>query len=105
MSAIAQTAAVPAARPVKKPSGWDHLKSLLPYVKRYKGMVALGLLALALMGIVGALPQLIIGAITDCLKGSPQALSTLSGTSRAIFSSAAFFLCATEPAMRSASTA
>ena len=47
-------------------------------------MVALGLLTLALMGIVGALPQLIIGAIIDCLKGSPEALSTLSGTSRAI---------------------
>src|SRR3984893_11101092 len=84
MSAIAQPVSSTAAQRDHEPSGWDHLKALLPYVKRYKGMVALGLLALALMGIVGALPQLIIGAITDCLKGSPQALSTLSGTSRAI---------------------
>jgi len=61
VSAIAQPAAVPAA---KKASGWDHLKSLLPYVWRYKGMVALGLLTLALMGLVGALPQLILGIIT-----------------------------------------
>src|ERR1700730_7660109 len=84
MSAIAQPVSSTAAQRERKPSGWDHLKALLPYVKRYKGMVALGLLALALMGIVRALPQLIIGAITDCLKGSPQALSTLSGTSRAL---------------------
>jgi ATP-binding cassette subfamily B multidrug efflux pump len=47
-------------------------------------MTALGLLTLALMGLVGALPQLIIGAITDCLKGSPQALATLNGSARAI---------------------
>ena len=38
------------------------------------------------MGIVGALPQLIIGIITDCLSGSPQTLSTLSGTARATLS-------------------
>jgi ATP-binding cassette subfamily B protein len=84
MSTIAQPVSSTAAQRERKPSGWDHLKALLPYVKRYKGMVAVGLLALALMGIVGALPQLIIGAITDCLKGSPQALSTLTGPSRAI---------------------
>jgi ATP-binding cassette, subfamily B, multidrug efflux pump len=86
VSAIAQPAALPAARPSKKPSGWDHLKSLLPYVWRYKGMVALGLLTLALMGLVGALPQLILGVITDCLEGSPQALSTLHGSARALLS-------------------
>src|SRR5271168_4337554 len=84
MSAIAQPVPTTAVKQERKPSGWDHLKYLLPYVARYKGMVALGLLALTLMGIVGSLPQLIIGMITDCLKGSPQALSTLSGTSRAI---------------------
>ena len=84
MSAIAQPAAVGTAPKVKKPSGWDQLKTLLPYVKRYKAMTGLGLLTLALMGLVGALPQLIIGAITDCLKGSPQALATLTGSARAI---------------------
>jgi ATP-binding cassette, subfamily B, multidrug efflux pump len=81
MSAIAQPA-VTASERKRQPSGWDHLKHLLPYVGRYKGMVSLGLLALVLMGVVGSLPQLIIGAIMDCLKGSPQALSTLSGHSR-----------------------
>jgi ATP-binding cassette subfamily B multidrug efflux pump len=84
MSAIAQPVPATAARPERKPSGWDHLKTLIPYVMRYKGMSALGLLTLTLMGLVGALPQLIIGAITDCLQGSPQALSTLTGTSRQI---------------------
>ena len=43
------------------------------------------------MGFVGALPQLIIGIIMDCLKGSPQALSTLTGAARAVLSSAFSF--------------
>ena len=84
MNAIAQPVARQAARPEKKPSGWTHLKTLLPYVAQYKGMTALGLLALALMGIVGALPQLIQGIIVDSLNGLPRPLATLVGTSRAI---------------------
>jgi ATP-binding cassette subfamily B multidrug efflux pump len=85
MSALAQPGvARPAAAAVKRPSGWDQLKTLVPYVKRYKAMTGLGLLTLVLMGLVGALPQLIIGAITDCLQGSPQALATLTGSARAI---------------------
>src|ERR1700722_10023059 len=85
MSAIAQPVPAAAARPAApKSSGWRHLKLLLPYVKRYKRMVALGLLALTLTGLVGALPQLIIGAITDLLQASPQPLSTLTGASRDI---------------------
>jgi ATP-binding cassette, subfamily B, multidrug efflux pump len=62
--------------------GWRQLRNLAPYLQRYKRMVALGLLALLAVGIVGALPQLLIGVITDCLKGSPRPLSTLSGTPR-----------------------
>ena len=84
MSAIAQPVSTTAARPERKPSGWSQLKLLLPYVFHYKRMVAVGLLALALTGLVGALPQLIIGAITDCLQASPLPLSTLSGTARAL---------------------
>ncbi|MGA9632766.1 MAG: ABC transporter ATP-binding protein [Candidatus Acidiferrales bacterium] len=84
MNAIAQPVARQAARPEKGPSGWSHLKTLLPYVANYKGMTALGLLALALMGIVGALPQLIQGIIVDSLNGLPRPLATLVGTSRAI---------------------
>ena len=82
MSAVTQSIAGASARPERKPSGWDHLKLLLPYVGHYKKMVSLGLLALAITGIVGALPQLIIGMIVDCLQNSPRALSTLSGTAR-----------------------
>jgi ATP-binding cassette subfamily B protein len=87
VSAIAQPAAVnAAARPVKKASGWDHLKTLLPYVRRYKSMTALGLLTNTLMGLVGAFPQLIIGMITDCISGSARTLSTLTGTARVALS-------------------
>jgi len=82
MSAIAQPAAAASARPPARPSGWQHLKPLLPYIARYKGMVILGLVFDALMGIVGSLPQLIQGIITDSLSGLPQPLSTLTGTAR-----------------------
>jgi ATP-binding cassette subfamily B protein len=84
LNAIAQPVARQAARPEKGPSGWSYLKTLLPYVANYKRMTALGLLALALMGIVGALPQLIQGIIVDSLNGLPRPLATLAGTSRAI---------------------
>ena len=83
MSAIAQPVAA-AARPAKKPSGWENLKPLLPYVARYKGMVTLGLVLDLLMGIVAALPQLVQGIIADCLSGLPRPLTTLSGTARAV---------------------
>jgi ATP-binding cassette subfamily B multidrug efflux pump len=87
VSAIAQPAAVNVAgRPVKRASGWDHLKTLLPYVNRYKSMTALGLLTNTLMGLVGAFPQLIIGMITDCISGSAHTLSTLTGTARVAMS-------------------
>ena len=82
MSAIAQPVVATKPGTQQKTSGWKEMKSLVPYVLRYKGMTALGLLTLALMGLVGALPQLIIGMITDLLQGSPRALSTLSGFSR-----------------------
>ena len=83
MSAAAQSAVAAAARPQRKPSGWQNLKPLMPYVLRYKRMIVVGLLALAAMGIVGALPQLVIGVVVDLLKGSSAPLSTLTGFSRA----------------------
>jgi ATP-binding cassette, subfamily B, multidrug efflux pump len=84
MSAIAQPVPLSSARPQRKPSGWDQLKLLLPYVYRYKRMGVVGMIALALTGLVGALPQLIIGSITDLLHDAPQPLSTLTGTARTI---------------------
>jgi ATP-binding cassette subfamily B multidrug efflux pump len=82
MSAIAQPVPGASAKSARKPSGWHELKALIPYVLGYKRFVVLGLFTLAMMGIVGALPQLLIGAIMDCLRGSPVPLSTLSGTAR-----------------------
>ena len=47
MSATAQSVSVASAsEKTKQPSGWDHLKHLLPYIVRYKGMSLLGLLSL-----------------------------------------------------------
>jgi ATP-binding cassette, subfamily B, multidrug efflux pump len=54
-------------------SSWRNLLGLVPYLRRYKGAIALGLLALALMGIVGNLIPLTTGVITDSLAGSPRA--------------------------------
>ncbi len=82
MSAIAQPVAGVKPRPERKPSGWQNLKPLLPYVASYKGMVALGLLLDALMGIAGALPQLVQGIIVDCLTGLARPLTTLTGSAR-----------------------
>jgi ATP-binding cassette subfamily B multidrug efflux pump len=84
MSAIAQPVSTAAARPARRPSGWSQLKLLLPYVFRYKRMAAVGMVALTLTALLGALPQLIIGSITDLLHAAPQPLSTLTGTARAI---------------------
>src|SRR5271170_7864395 len=86
MSAIAQPVVATARRAQPKLSGWKELKTLVPYVLRYKGMTAVGLLTLALMGLVGALPQLIIGMITDLVQGSPRTLGTLGGFSRRLLS-------------------
>jgi ATP-binding cassette, subfamily B, multidrug efflux pump len=49
-------------------------------------MVALGILTNTLMGLVGALPQLLIGMITDCVSGSARTLSTISGEARTVLS-------------------
>ncbi len=83
MSAAAQTA-VGTANPELQPSGWENLKPLVPYLFKYKRTTIVGLAALVAMGLVGALPQLIIGVIVDLLKGSPAPLSTLTGFSRRI---------------------
>ncbi len=82
MNAVAQPVSSASAKPARMPSGWHELKALIPYVLRYKRVVLLGFFTLAVMGIVGALPQLLIGAIMDCLRGSAVPLSTLSGTAR-----------------------
>jgi ATP-binding cassette, subfamily B, multidrug efflux pump len=84
MSTVAQPVSRASDKPARMPSGWHELKALIPYVLRYKRFVALGFFTLAVMGIVGALPQLVIGTIMDCLRGSAVPLSTLTGTARTL---------------------
>ncbi|HUO34108.1 MAG TPA: ABC transporter ATP-binding protein [Candidatus Acidoferrum sp.] len=84
MSAIAQPVSATAPKAERRLSGVDHLKTLIPYILKYRGMICLGLLALLLTGLVGTLPQLILGALIDCVKGEPRALSTLTGLSREV---------------------
>ena len=55
-----------------KKSTWENLRGLVPYLGRYKGAIALGLLTLALMGIIGNIVPLATGIITDTLAGSAR---------------------------------
>jgi ATP-binding cassette subfamily B multidrug efflux pump len=77
MSAAAETISA-AKKPQKKARAAAELRRLIPYLGPYKGATAWGLLMLAVMGLIGALPPLIIGSIIDCLKGSPQPMPNLT---------------------------
>ena len=55
-----------------KVSAWKNLRGLFPYLRRYTGGITLGLIALALMGIVGNVVPLAIGIIFDVLAGSAR---------------------------------
>jgi ATP-binding cassette, subfamily B, multidrug efflux pump len=80
-SAVNPAAAV--AAPVSrapKVSGWKQLQKLIPYLGRYKGQIAVGLVTLAAMGIAGALQPLSYGVIMDCLSGNAQPLGALNQT-------------------------
>jgi ATP-binding cassette, subfamily B, multidrug efflux pump len=80
MSAAAQTISA-AKKPQKKARAAAELRRLIPYLGPYKGATVWGLLMLAVMGLIGALPPLIIGSIIDCLKGSPQPMPNLTEAS------------------------
>ena len=73
MSAIAQPVA--AAKPL---SGWKQLTKLLPYFSGRMRAVTIGLVTLAVMGIVGTLLPLSFGVIMDTLAGNPQPLGRMS---------------------------
>ncbi len=47
------------------------LRGLMPYLKRYKGGMVLGLCAVVLMSLLGNLIPLSTGVITDTLRGDP----------------------------------
>src|ERR1700674_2216488 len=61
----------------RRVSGWAQLKRLFPYVARHKSEVAIGFVTQAGMGITGTLLPLILGVITDCLKGAEVPLAQL----------------------------
>ncbi|HVB33495.1 MAG TPA: ABC transporter ATP-binding protein [Patescibacteria group bacterium] len=75
MSAASQ--AVPAPPVASRRQAWRSLWKLAPYLARYKGGMAGGILALLLMGIAGALPPLYIGAIIDSLSGHREPMAQL----------------------------
>jgi ATP-binding cassette subfamily B multidrug efflux pump len=63
------------AKAAPKSSGWKNLRGLIPYLRRYPGGLTLGLLALAVMGIVGNVVPLATGIIIDVLSGSARPFS------------------------------
>jgi ATP-binding cassette, subfamily B, multidrug efflux pump len=69
-SATLGTKAGPETPP--KVSAWKNLRGLFPYLRRYTGGITFGLIALALMGIVGNFVPLAIGIIFDVLAGSAR---------------------------------
>jgi ATP-binding cassette, subfamily B, multidrug efflux pump len=79
MSAAATTSTAlgtkAAANAPPKASAWKNLRGLFPYLRRYPGGLALGLLATVLMGIIGNLVPLAIGIIIDVLAGSARPFS------------------------------
>jgi ATP-binding cassette, subfamily B, multidrug efflux pump len=73
MSAAASTIrSGEAAKKAPKASSWSNLRGLLPYLGRYKGAIALGLVTLGLMGLIGNIVPLTTGIITDTLAGSTR---------------------------------
>src|SRR5579862_8783664 len=77
-------AVVQPATPPKAVPGWKHLAKLLPYIARCKGQVAVGMVALAAMGVVGTMLPLTFGVIMDCLSGNAHPLGQLGQTSPAL---------------------
>jgi ATP-binding cassette subfamily B multidrug efflux pump len=79
MSAAATTSAAPrtkaAANEPPKVSAWKNLRGLFPYLRRYPGGLAVGLLATVLMGVIGNVVPLATGIIIDVLAGSPRPFS------------------------------
>jgi ATP-binding cassette, subfamily B, multidrug efflux pump len=79
MSAAATTTAAlgtkAASNEPPKTSAWKNLRGLFPYLRRYPGGLALGLLATVLMGVVGNIVPLATGIIVDVLAGSERPFS------------------------------
>jgi ATP-binding cassette, subfamily B, multidrug efflux pump len=76
MSAAAQ-AVTTAQTGRKHPPSVNHLRSLIPYVARYKGGVLLGMLMTVGLGVTGILAPIYTGAIFDALSGAPAPMAKL----------------------------
>ena len=80
VKAASKTGAAPSssapANPAKsapaKSSSWKNLVGLGPYLKRYPGGIALGMLCLLLTSVVGNVIPLTTGVITDVVAGNPH---------------------------------
>ena len=73
MSAAAATmGATSDAKKPSKSSSWKNLVGLLPYLGRYRGSLALGMLALVVSSIVQNVIPLATGVLTDILAGSAR---------------------------------
>ena len=81
MSAKPKTAPTNAAAqtPAEKPSSsWANLLGLVPYLKRYPGAIALGMLCLVSTSLVGNVIPLTTGVITDVIAGSSRPFESSS---------------------------
>jgi ATP-binding cassette, subfamily B, multidrug efflux pump len=81
MSATPKTASTIAAAqtPAEKPSSsWANLLGLVPYLKRYPGAIALGMLCLVSTSLVGNVIPLTTGVITDVIAGSSRPFESSS---------------------------
>jgi ATP-binding cassette, subfamily B, multidrug efflux pump len=81
MSATPKTASTNAAAqtPAEKPSSsWANLLGLVPYLKRYPGAIALGMLCLVSTSLVGNVIPLTTGVITDVIAGSSRPFESSS---------------------------
>ncbi|HTQ95227.1 MAG TPA: ABC transporter ATP-binding protein [Candidatus Acidoferrum sp.] len=59
-----------ASKDAPKVSAGTNLRGLLPYLGRYKGAIAFGLLTLVIMGVIQGIVPLATGVMTDTVAGS-----------------------------------
>ncbi|HXZ20016.1 MAG TPA: ABC transporter ATP-binding protein [Candidatus Acidoferrales bacterium] len=78
MSAVAAPAAATFPRAVRKPSPLQNLRTLLPYVWRYRRGSALGVATLLAGGLVGAMLPLVMGTIVDSISGAHALIERMS---------------------------
>jgi ATP-binding cassette, subfamily B, multidrug efflux pump len=63
-----------------KSSSWRNLAGLWPYLRRYPGGIALGMLCLLLTSLVGNVIPLMTGVITDVVAGNPRPFQSSTQT-------------------------